>query len=69
MSDKLKEYVRQSIDKLLASLPPEEIRKHLPVEERLKGLSVEEIIRGFPPETLEALVRLLKTKGYPSKPQ
>ena len=72
MSDKLKEFVRQSIDKLLASLPAEELRnrlpveerlKGLPVEERLKGLSAEEVIRGLPPETLEALARQLKTNN------
>src|SRR5579875_777717 len=42
MSDKLKEFVRQSIDNLLASLPPEERLKGLPPEERLKGLPPEE---------------------------
>jgi hypothetical protein len=54
MPDKLKEFVRQSIDELLASLP---------VEERLKGLSAEEVVRGLPPETLEALARQLKANG------
>ena len=72
MSDKLKEYVRQRIDELLASLPAEELRKRLSVEERLKGLSVEErlkglsaeeVVRGLPPETLEALARQLKDNG------
>lgn len=60
MSDKLKEFVRQSIDELLASLP---------VKERLKGLSAEEVIRGLPPETLEELARQLKANGQSSKPQ
>lgn len=59
MPDKLKEFVRQSLNKLLESLP---------VEERLKGLSAEEVIRGLPPETLEALARLLKANGPSSKP-
>ena len=63
MSDKLKEFVRQSIDKLLASLPAEELRNRLPVEERLKGLSAEEVICGLPPETLEALARQHKANG------
>ncbi len=44
MPDKLKEYVRESLNRILASLPP---------EERLKGLTAEEVIRGLPPETLE----------------
>jgi len=40
MPDKLKEYVRESLDKLLATLP---------AEERLKGLSAEEVARALPP--------------------
>lgn len=59
MSDKLKEFVRQSLDKLRASMT---------VEERLKGLSAEEIVHGLPPETLEALARLLKANGQSPKP-
>jgi hypothetical protein len=75
--DKLQEFVRRSIDKLLNSLsaeerlkglPPEEIRKQLPVEERLKGLSAEEVMRGLSPETLQALARQLKTNGHSAKP-
>ena len=57
MSDKLKEYVRQSIDELLRSLPPEELRKRLSPEERLEGLSAEEVLKALPPETREALAR------------
>src|SRR5260370_9089644 len=60
MSDKLQEFVRETIKDMLARLP---------VAERLKGLSAEEIIRGLPPETLEALPRQLKANGHPSKPQ
>jgi hypothetical protein len=52
MSDKLKEYVRQSIDELLASLPAEELRKRLSVEERLKGLSVDDRLQGLSAEEL-----------------
>jgi hypothetical protein len=63
MSDKLKEYVRQSIDDLLARLPAEELRKRLSVAERLKGLSAEEVVRALPPETLEALAQQLKANG------
>jgi hypothetical protein len=69
MPDKLKEFVRESIDELLASLPAEELRKRLSVEERLKGLSAEEMIRALPPETLEALARQLKANGQSSKSQ
>jgi hypothetical protein len=63
MSDKLKEFVRQSLDELQATLP---------VEERLKflaSLSAEEIIQALPPETLKALARKLKGNGQSSKPQ
>ncbi len=59
MPDQLKEFVRQTIDELLESLP---------AEERLKGLSAEEVIRALPPETLEALARQLKANGSSSKP-
>ena len=65
MPDKLKEYVRESIDRILASLPPEERLKGLSVEERVKGLTAEELARGLPPETLEALARRLKAEGRP----
>jgi hypothetical protein len=69
MSEKLKEFVRQSIDELLRSLPAEELRKALPVEERLKGLSVEEMIRAIPPEKLEAFTRQLKGNDSSPKPE
>ena len=59
MPDKLKEYVRESLDKLLASLP---------AEERLRGLSAEELARALPPETREALARLLKANGHSAGP-
>jgi hypothetical protein len=68
MSDKLKDFVRQSIDELLKSLSPEELRNRLSVEERLKGLSADEVARGLPPEILEE-VRKIKTNGSPPKPQ
>src|SRR5262249_7239524 len=58
MPDKLKEYVRESLDKLLASLP---------AEERVKGLTAEELARALPPETLRALARLLKANGHSSE--
>jgi len=75
MSDKLKEFVRQSRDKLRASLSEEErfkILAGLSKEERLKFLATlpaEEIIQWLPPETLEALARQLKANGQSSKPQ
>ncbi len=63
MPDKLKEFVRQSIDQLLKSLPPEERLKGLTLEERLKGLSAEEVVKALPPEIREALARQLKANG------
>ncbi|MGH7222799.1 MAG: hypothetical protein ACRELF_06205, partial [Gemmataceae bacterium] len=72
MSDKLKEFVRQSIDRFLQSLtveerlkglPAEERLKGLPAEERLKGLSADEVVKALPPEVLEALARRLKANG------
>jgi hypothetical protein len=78
MPELLDEFVRQSIDELLRSLPAEErlkglsaeeIVRALPAEERLKGLSAEEIVRALPAETLEALARQLQANGPSSKPQ
>ena len=75
MPDKLKEFVRQSIDELLKSLPAEERLKGLPAEERLKGLpaeerlkglSAEELVRALPPEIVEALARRFKANGSSS---
>ena len=63
MSDKLKEYVRESIDNLLKSLPPEELRKRLSPEERLKGLSAEEMARALSLEARKALARELMDNG------
>ena len=68
MSEKLKEFFRQSIDELLQSLSPEERLKGLPAEERLKGLSADEVIRAIPPEMLDALRRRLQGNGTSSKP-
>ena len=78
MSQKLQEFVRQTIAEMLASLSPEErlkglpaeeLRKYLPPEERLKGLSVEDVLRGLDPATLKALKDHLKANGNGSKPQ
>lgn len=72
MSDKLKEFARQSLENILANLSEEERLKYLaslPVEERLKGLSAEEVAQGLPAETPEALARQLKANGHSSKPQ
>lgn len=69
MPDKLKEYVRESLDKLLASLPAEKRVSGLSVKERLAGLTPEEVIRELPPETLEALARKLKANGTSAEPK
>ncbi len=49
MPDKLKEFVRQTIDELLESLPKEELRKRLSPEERLEGLPAEELRKRLSP--------------------
>jgi hypothetical protein len=59
MPDKLKDYVRESLDTLLARLP---------AEERLKGLSAEEVARALSPETLQELARLLRANGHSAEP-
>lgn len=60
MPDKLKEFVRQTLDELVAKMTP---------EERLKGMSAEEVIRALPPETLEELKKKLKANGHSPKPE
>jgi hypothetical protein len=60
MPDKLKEYVRESLDRIVASLP---------AEKRLAGLTAEEVIRALPSETLEELKRQLKANGSSSGPK
>ncbi len=67
MSQKLEEFVRQSIDTLLAKLPPEELRKRLSAEERLEGLSPDELLEALPPEILDALRARLKANGPSSQ--
>jgi hypothetical protein len=79
MSDKLKEFARQTLDEMLKrlsveerqeiakTLPPEERLKGLPPEERFKGLTAEEIAKALPPEMREELARWLKANG--SKPK
>ena len=69
MPDKLKEYVRERLDRLVASMPPEELLKRFSVEERLAGLTAEELARALPPETLKALARQLKVNGQSPEPQ
>ncbi len=69
MSQKLEEFVRQSIDTLLAKLPPEELRKRLSTEKRLEGLSPDELLEALPPETLEAPRARLKANGPSSRPE
>lgn len=64
MSEKLKEYVRQSIDDLLARLPAEKRLEGLPAKKRLEGLSAQEVVQALPEETLQELARLLKTNGH-----
>jgi hypothetical protein len=50
MSDKLKEFVRQTLTEVLARATPEERLAGLTAEERLKGLPAEERLKGLPAE-------------------
>jgi hypothetical protein len=74
MPEQLQEFVQQTIDQLLESLPPEkrlqglsaeELRKRLSTEERLEGLTAEELRKRLSPEerleglTAEDLIRTL----------
>ncbi len=68
MPDKLKEFVRQTIDELLESLPPEKRLEGLSPEKRLEGLSAQQLARALPPDMREALARLLKANGHSAEP-
>jgi hypothetical protein len=59
MPDKLKEFFRESLDEILASLS---------LEQRLKGVSAEDLARTLPPDTLQELARLLKANGHSGDP-
>lgn len=77
MSDKMKAFVRETIDEILESLPteerlkglpPDEVAKILSPEERLRGLSADEVDKALSPETREALARKYKVNGT-AKPE
>jgi hypothetical protein len=59
MSEKMKEFVRQTIEEVASKMSP---------EERLKGLSAEEVVKALTPETREAVARILKANGPAAKP-
>jgi hypothetical protein len=69
MSEKLKQFYRETIDQLLAKLPLEERLKGVPAEKRLEGLSAEEVVQALSPETRQAVARILKANGPAAKPQ
>jgi hypothetical protein len=58
MSEKMKEYLRQSVDSILKSIPPEERLKGMTTEERLKGMTTEERLKGTTEEELLKLIPL-----------
>jgi hypothetical protein len=66
-SEKLQKFARESIEELLNSLPPEELRKRLAPEERIKGMTVEELAKVLPPEIIEAIRKLPPRNGSGSK--
>ena len=68
MSDKLKAFVRETIDEILKNLPLEERLKGLSPQERLEGLSADEMVKVLSPEALEALARKLQANGPSAKP-
>src|SRR5712692_5978532 len=59
MPDKLEEFTRETIDRLLEELPVEKRLEGVPVEKRLEGVSVEELLAALSPQTREALARRL----------
>jgi hypothetical protein len=64
---RLKEFVRQTIDELLASLSAEERLKGLSAKERFEGLSIDEVVNGMPSEILEAIARKISSPRSPGQ--
>ena len=69
MSDKLKEFVRQTMDEMLTKLPLEERFKGLSPDERPAGLSAQEVVAGLSPEARKAVAQQLKANGSSPQPQ
>jgi hypothetical protein len=63
MPDILEEFARETIERLLEGLPPDELRKHLTVQQRLEGLSIEQRLQGLSAEELRLLAEKLKANG------
>ena len=77
MSDKLKEFVLQTMDELvermplakrLKGVPKEELLKGLSPEDRLKGLSLDDLLTALSPEARKALAHRLKENGSSPTP-
>jgi len=69
MSDKLREFARQTYDEIFKNMPVEERLKGLAAEERLKGLSADEVLKALPPEVAEEILRKIKANGASSNPK
>lgn len=78
MPDKLKEFVRETREKMLKSLTmeqrlegvtPEDLLKRFPPEDLLKRLSADDVIKALPPDVLEELKRRFKADVSPPKAQ
>lgn len=59
MPDKLKEFVKETIDQML---------KELPAEKRVQGLTIDQLVKALTPEALEELRHKLKANGTSPKP-
>lgn len=59
---KYEEFVRESLNEILESLPPEELRKHLTPEERLEGITPEKRLEGLSTEQLKQILRDLERR-------
>jgi hypothetical protein len=74
MSDKLKEFARETIDELLKNMSVEQRLKGLTVDEviaglsRMKGVPMDELIAGLPSDTLAAVARRLNSMNPPKQP-
>ncbi|MCC7422520.1 MAG: hypothetical protein IT428_19750 [Planctomycetaceae bacterium] len=78
MATQLEEFARQTIDKLLSELPPEELCKRLSPQQRVEGLSPEQRLKGMsaedvlsamsPEEKRAALAALRRELGQSDTP-
>lgn len=65
MSTQLEEFVRQTLDEIVNSLPIEKRLEGLTPEQRLQGLTPEQRLQGLSPEQIRAALETLRSQTTP----